>query len=256
MRSNSMGKYLLIILCLFYSATAIARDYYSQHETGWYWFDEPTKKTSVQPPVDQSKVNDPTESVNSIRKTIKRSLDQAIIDPTPENVEKYIALQNQMSERANKFSNTWQKVLLNHPELNYSITHPTNNVALQVYHENESKEKISALTQFSQRSGLFFFYRSTCQYCQRFAPILKHFAEVHHIVVVPITMDGVSLPEFPDSRQDSGQAAKFQVSVEPSLYAVDPKTHKAFPVAFGLTSETELLDNIYKIMTNFQEGIA
>ncbi len=250
-----MAKYLIMVLSLFCSATAFSNDYYSQHETGWYWFDDPLqtqRKNSTEQP---KKESDPTKMVEYSRKILKESLDKAIIDPTPENVERYIALQNQMSERANKFANTWQQVILNHPELNYSISHPTNNVALQVYHENESKEKDVALDQFAEHSGLFFFYRSTCPYCQQFAPILKRFAEAHHIVVIPITMDGISLPEFPESKQDSGQAEKFHVTVEPSLYAVDPLTQRAYPVAFGLTSETELQNNIYNIMTHYQAGI-
>ena len=64
------------------------------------------------------------------------------------------------------------------------------------------------------------------------------------------------MPEFPDSKHDSGQAEKFHVTVEPSLYAVDPKSQKAYPVAFGLTSETELQNNIYNIMTHYQDGIS
>lgn len=251
-----MAKYLIMVLSLFCSATTFANDYYSQHETGWYWFDDPVQTQRKNNTEQTQKESDATKRVEDSRKILKESLDKAIIDPTPENVERYIALQNQMSERANKFANTWQQVILNHPELNYSISHPTNNVALQVYHENESKEKDVALDQFAQHSGLFFFYRSTCPYCQRFAPILKHFAEAHHIVVIPITMDGISLPEFPDSKQDSGQAEKFHVTVEPSLYAVDPLTQKAYPIAFGLTSETELQNNIYNIMTHYQAGIS
>lgn len=251
-----MVKTILMAIFLFYLPTAFAEDYYTQHETGWYWFNEPVQKEIKSPTESTSNDNDPTESMNNIRKTVKRALDQAIIDPTPENVERYTALENQVSERSNQFANVRQKVLLNHPELNYSISHPTNNVALQVYHENESKQKNTALEEFAKHSGLFFFYRSTCPYCQRFAPILKNFAEMHHIEVIPITMDGISLPEFPHSKIDSGQAAQFNVTVEPSLYAVDPKTHKAFPVAFGLTSETELLNNIYNIMTHYQEGVS
>jgi conjugal transfer pilus assembly protein TraF len=251
-----MGKYLIAVLFLLCSTISFAEDYYAHHETGWYWFDDPAQNTKKDTTEPNHKKHDATEDVDNVKRTLKQSLDQAIVDPTPENVEKYIALQNQMSERANKFANTWQQVLLNHPELDYSISHPTNNVALQVYHENESKQKDVALAQFAKHSGLFFFYRSTCPYCQRFAPILKHFSETHHIVVVPITMDGISLSEFPNSKQDAGQSKKFQVTVEPSLYAVDPETQKAFPMAFGLTSETELLDNIYNIMTHYQEGIS
>jgi conjugal transfer pilus assembly protein TraF len=253
MRGKPMINFFILLLGLVCSTLSFAGDYYTQHETGWYWFDDPVKKT-IKVPTKQ-KNNDPIENVNQVKETLKRTLDQAIINPTPDNIKRYITLQNQTSERVNQFVNTWQQVLLNHPELNYSISHPTNTIALQVYHENESKQKEAALAQFAQHSGLFFFYRSTCPYCQRFAPILKHFAEMHHLIVIPITLDGISLPEFPGSKQDSGQAEKFHVTVEPSLFAVDPVTQKAFPVAYGLTSETELLNNIYNIMTQYQAGI-
>jgi conjugal transfer pilus assembly protein TraF len=256
MRGKQMVKYLIMILCFVCSTASLAENYYENHETGWYWFDDPAQKVIKPIPEKKSLDNDPTESVDKVKNTIKHALDKAIVDPTPENVERYITLQNEMSQRANQFANTWQEVLLKHPELNYSISHPTNNVALQVYHENESKQKNAVLEQFAQHSGLFFFYRSTCPYCQRFAPILKHFAETNHITIIAITMDGISLPEFPDSKHDSGQAEKFHVTVEPSLYAVDPTTQKAYPVAFGLTSETELQNNIYNIMTHYQDGIS
>lgn len=257
-----MGKYLGMLLLIYFGCTtaSFADNYYAEHEKGWYWFDDPVQKSEKKDAGKKTsenavKENDPIERVDQVRKTLKESLDQAIMDPTPDNVERYMALQNQMSQRANQFTNVWQKVLLNHPELNYSIAHPTSNVALQVYHENESKEKEAVLKKFAEHSGLFFFYKSTCHYCQRFAPILKHFAEEHHIAVIPITMDGVSLPEFPDSKQDTGQSKLFHVTLEPSLYAVDPATQKAYPVAYGLASETELISNIYNIMTKYQEGM-
>ncbi len=257
MQGRSMVNLVLIFLCLFYAASTYAQDYYSQHETGWFWFDdsEEAQKPKRNVTSSKSKTHDPTEIVIHARKTIKRALDQAIVDPTPENIRRYIELQNQMTERANQFANTWQQVILNHPELNYSISHPTNNIALQVYHEKESKDKDNVLKKFAERSGLFFFYRSTCLYCQRFAPILKHFAQSYHIAVIPITMDGISLPEYPNSKQDNGQSKLFHVTMEPSLYAVDPETQKAFPVAFGLTSESELRENIYNIVTHYQEGL-
>jgi hypothetical protein len=42
------------------------------------------------------------------------------------------------------------------------------------------------------------------------------------------------------------------VTVTPSLFAVNPYTQKAVAVAYGLTSETELRDNIYKLVTQYQ----
>ena len=141
---------------------------------------------------------------------------------------------------------------MTHPELNYSLDHPTNQVGIQIYQEEESKKKDTAIQVFKKQYGLFFFYKSTCPYCKRFAPILASFALRYGLAIIPITLDGIPLPEFPNTRNDTGQASKFHVSMTPALFAVNPYTQKAFPVAYGLTSETELRDNIYKIMTQYQ----
>ncbi len=252
-----MASYFLIIFILLFPVNVLADDFFSHHETGWYWFDDPKDdlKKSKDDSQGQIKTISPEGQVLLARQKIKNALDQAIIDPTPENVEKEIILENQLSERANVFANIRQQVVLNHPELNYSLIHPTNNTALQVYHEKESLKKIEVIKDYAKHSGLFFFYRSTCPYCRRFAPIVKHFSETYHINILPITMDGIPLPEFPQSRTNSGQSMQFNVTVEPSLYAVDPNTGKYFPVAFGLTSESELFERLYNILTRYKDSL-
>lgn len=238
----------MILLCMA-NQTTFAENYYVDHAVGWHWYDDPKEKTKVKTHAENLASNDPNMIVNAARKKITTALNTVIAQPTIENVENYIALQEQLSNRAERVGELWQQVLLKNPALNYSLTHPTNNVALQVYHEEESKKKEAAIRLFAKETGLFFFYKSACSYCQRFAPILKNFAERNGLTIVPITLDGISLQEFPNSRKDSGQAAKFHVKMTPSLFAVNPYTQKAFPVAYGLTSETELRDNIYKIMS-------
>jgi conjugal transfer pilus assembly protein TraF len=233
-----------------------AGDYYSQHAVGWHWYDGPkeSEKKKIKKPESRPAQSDPNAVVATARQKITTALNKVIAEPTITNLEHYIRLQEQLNDRAEKVSNLWEQVLLKNPQLNYSLTHPTNNVALQVYHEQQSQEKENAIRLFARQSGLFFFYRSTCQYCQRFAPILHSFAKHYGITIIPITLDGVALPEFPQSKTDSGQATKFHVTMTPSLFAVNPTTQKAFPIAYGLTSETELRDNIYKIMTIYERG--
>jgi len=242
-----LANLMLISLCE-NNAICFAANYYSEHAVGWHWYDDPREQKKIKKPVNSIIQNDPDVIVASARKKITTALNKVIAEPTKENLRKYIILQEQLSNRAEKVSELWQQVLLKNPAINYSLSHPTNNVALQVYHEQESGEKEKSVKLFAKQTGLFFFYRSTCAYCKRFAPILKSFAEHNSITVIPITMDGIALPEYPASKTDSGQAVQFHVSMTPSLFAVNPYTQKAYPVAYGLTSETELRDNIYKIM--------
>jgi conjugal transfer pilus assembly protein TraF len=248
-QGSQMNKLIMMIGCCLLSGVVQAGNYYADHEVGWFWYDDPKEVIQDHPKTPTTVSTDPNVIVNTAKQKISTALNQAIVSPTVENISKYIELQEAMGARAETISEVWQQALLKRPDLNYSLKHPTNNVALQVYHEEESRGKEAAIAIFAKKTGLFFFYKSTCPYCKRFAPILKNFATRYGITVIPVTMDGIPLPEFPDSRSDSGQSKKFQVTVTPSLYAVNPYNQKAYPVAYGLTSETELRENIYKIMS-------
>jgi conjugal transfer pilus assembly protein TraF len=238
---------LLMLFIVIFPIAIQAQDYYEQHAVGWHWYDDPKLENSNQ------HTSDPVSQIKAVKQALEVALDKALVNPTQDNVKNYIALQNQMSERANQFSKTWQWVLLQNPLLDYSLSHPTNQVGREVYLDELNAQQENAIKALAQQSGLFFFYRSNCPYCQRFAPIVKEFSERYGIAVIPITTDGVALAEFPNSRIDQGQAQKFYVTVEPALFTVNPYTHQAIPVAYGLMSESDLRQRILDIATHMQE---
>jgi len=222
--------------------------YFSDHAKGWHWYDDPKQDQTEEE--DELK-HDPVLQMGAIRATVDKALNEAVLTPTKDNVSHYISLQNQLTHHAEKFEKYWKAALLEHPELDYSLKHPTNNIAKQVESDQENLHENAVIHELAKKSGLFFFYRSSCPYCVRFAPIVKDFAETYGITVIPITTDGISLPEFPNSYPNQGQAEKFHVTVEPALYAVNPYTHQAFPIAYGLTSEADLKKRVLDIATHF-----
>lgn len=241
-------KYLVFVIGCF--GVSYAQDnsaYYDQHAIGWHWYNEiqEQKERKEQAP-------DPVAQMNDIKKTVTYALDKAILNPTEENVRDYIKLQNAVSDRSSLFSQVWQKVLWKYPELNYALIHPVNSVGRQVDLELKHQAEDVAIKKLAQTSGLFFFYRSTCPYCQRFAPIVKSFANKHDLAIIPITTDGRALPEFPNSKNDRGQAERFQVTYEPALFAVNPSTHQAYPISYGLVSEQELRERILDLARDFR----
>lgn len=239
---------MLFVLCSSLTTSAIAHNYYTQHAVGWHWYHNSVKRKSKKSLLLSPEKRDASQQIKSIKKTMKRALDNAILNPTSKNVMNYIVLQNQLSRRAYLFSAIWQQALMSHPELNFSLEHPTNNVALQIYHGKQNRDINKAILEFSKHYGLVYFYKSQCRYCQRFSPIIKAFAQDNGIKIIPVTLDGIKLPEFPDSRIDNGQAVKFNVTMTPSLYAVDPYTEKAFPVSYGLVTTDELKEGILRII--------
>lgn len=247
----------LFILLFGFSQLAIADGFYSEHASGWHWYDDPEKETQVErkkePPLRkiETPIPNPDEIVAIARKKVKSATNALIANPTKENAKILITLLNQLGDRGEEVVSAWEKAILENPELNYSLKYPTNNVALRVFQEEESKQKDKSIKLFSEKMGLFFFYRSNCPYCHRFAPILKDFAERYGLTVIPITVDGGVLPEFPNSKMDSGQAKQFNITKFPSVFAVNPYTNKAFPIVYGLTSQDDLRNNIYKIMKQY-----
>lgn len=225
-------------------------NYFNEHAKGWHWYNDPKKEETT-----EENEDNPVAEMNAVHATIKKALDKAVLHPNKENVKNYIVLQNQMMAQANQFNHNWQAVIMENPELNYSLLHPTNNLAKQVENDLIKTKEEKAIREFAQNNELYFFYKSTCPYCQKFAPIIKEFAETYHIEILPITTDGISLPEFPNSYIDQGESQIYRVSVEPALFAVNPKTHQAVPVAFGLTSQAEIKKNILSLATRFEGDV-
>lgn len=262
--SQSTEKHLLFsLLCsgligfifLFYLGNAHA-EFYKGHAAGWHWYEDPSVEVEKLEEKEVAKKedavpNDPVIQMKALRATIESTLDKAILYPTDTNVKNYIALQNRLSNQSSLFANVWQKVLLENPSLNYALIHPTNSLAKQVDLDNQHKMEEEAIAKLAKEGGLFFFYSSSCSYCRKFAPMLKNFSTKYKISIIPITLDGQFLPEFPNSEIDKGQASKFNVTVEPSLFAVNPYTGKAYPVSQGLISEYDLRKRILDISQNF-----
>lgn len=234
--------FLFMLLIWSNQLFAFEQGYFNDHAQGWHWYKDPKEQ---KPEDDDQK--DPVSQMNAVRAAVERAKDKMVLYPTKENVKNYIAVQNKVSGNAAELSKTWREVLLENPELDFSLVHPTNNAARQVENDLTSKNENIAIQRLAKSSGLFFFYRSSCPYCVRFAPILKDFAETYGLTIIPITTDGISLPEFPNSYPDQGQAAKFQVKAEPALFIVNPYTRQAIPVSYGLTSEADLKRRILNI---------
>lgn len=245
-------KLFFIIILLIHKSVCIAADesFFNEHAKGWHWYNDPKSNSD-----DDDEENDPNFQMNAVHATVQRALNNAVLHPTKENVRNYISLQNELANHANQFNHSWQAVLLENPDLNYSILHPTNNLAKQVEYDQTHLKEERIVRSLAKNYQLYFFYRSTCPYCQRFAPIVKDFSTTYRFNILPITTDGISLPEFPDSYPDQGEASIYQVTVEPTLFLVNPVTHQAIRIATGLTSQSEIKKNIMAVVTHFEGDV-
>lgn len=228
---------------------ALANDFWLGHAQGWHWYHDPRwikPKKLKQNSIIQSQTQSIVE-MSLVQKTVKAALDRAILHPTEKNVKQYIEVQNLINEHSSQFSNIWQNVLVQNPTLDYSVTHPTNQIGKSLYLDLYRRSEHQAIQALAKHYGLFFFFRSTCPYCHRFAPIVRDFSRRYGMSIVPVSLDGRGLPQFPNAKADNGAGRLFHVKVVPALFLVNPKTRQVIPVSYGLMTEQAIANRLYRI---------
>lgn len=64
------------------------------------------------------------------------------------------------------------------------------------------------------------------------------------MTVLAISLDGGTLPDYPDARPDNGMAARLNATAVPALYLTAPARREIRPVGFGLMSMSDLLERV------------
>jgi conjugal transfer pilus assembly protein TraF len=257
---------LLLALCLLCVMTeAYAESFLDDKARGWHWYEtnaeEKEKKSHSTKP--KSKVSPkpvniegstPTERVKNLREQVQQRLNAAIDDPTEENIKNYIVVQNLLMNKSEKFASGWQRVIYTNPEYDSTLKNPVNQAARNIYLAEQSKLKKANLKALSQEYGLFYFFKGSCPYCHKFAPLVKSFAEEYGWDILPISMDGGKIADFPDARMDNGIASKLNITTVPALIAIHPKTKKMIPLAYGMVSFKGMEDRALLLMEGENEN--
>lgn len=224
--------------------TAAQAAFFERRAEGWHWYQAPPSNDEVEEKKEKTgptlPLQTPTEKIENQRKVLEQKLHAAIVEPTRENLETYLLAQKALMDQSQRFSESWQRVVMTTPSLDETLVHPVEQSARHVYYDEQAKAFSKHMKGFSQEYGLFFFFRQNCAYCHNFAPIVKRFSQKYGWSVLPISLDGGSLPEFPNARSDNGMAARLRITHVPALIALHPKTGKLVPLAYGMISESEI----------------
>lgn len=247
----NMAQLSITMLMLLITNTIFANSYFSDHSRGWHWYEwlEEQEKAKQQPEQHQ----DPLKALNQLQQAVEVARATAIMQPTEVNLKTYIELQNQITQQSSVFAAQWQRVLWKHPELDYSLLHPTSLLAKQQYLDDQKLDIQKTVKTFAKTHGLWFFFRGSCGYCHQFAPILKRFAERYGFNILAVSLDGGTLSEFSNVRINHGQAEQLNVTSVPALFSVNPKTQDILPIGHGLMTEQELEERIW-VLTQHKRG--
>lgn len=181
------------------------------------------------------------------------ALARAVLHPSPENYLEYLRMTSAIQDQAQRFALGFKHMIWQAPEFDYTLTAPVQAEAIAAKNQQALREETADLGALADRYGLVFFLRSDCPSCQRFAPILKTFAGTYGFSVLPVSLDGKGLPEFPNPRPNALLAQKLKVDVVPTVFLVDPVRNHLLPVSYGFTDTSTLAKKILWAAQSLQE---
>ncbi|NLC22296.1 MAG: conjugal transfer protein TraF [Halomonadaceae bacterium] len=260
--------------------TLASGGYYERAQEGWWWYqelpiieeeepekkdepkEEPTVTVMQAPPAEDSP--EPVETTSQgpaplsaewFRDNLQTYMDKAIDDPSKENVEAYFLLQRVMMDKAQNFADMSQRVVMGDPvldEINRRSLDPSSS-RMQETLSAQNREK--ALDRVLEKAGLAFFFSSDCALCTNQARILSGLSERTNLEVIPVTIDGLPLPDNSFSEAmvaDQGQAEALGITEGPALVLMAPPD-RWVPISYGVISQEDIISRV--LMTAADEGI-
>lgn len=225
--------------------------YFREREEGWFWYRDPLHETPVPtdipPPPPRGDAaetaSDPRERIARQREELERLQALAMLEPTRRNVAAYLDKHTALMEQSERFADTWQQVVWTSPQFDHTLRAPTGNAAY-VQADVDAEGLDQRLSEASNRYGLLFFFRGRCPYCHQFAPVLRAFAQRYGFDIVAVSLDGGSLPEFPNPRSNEAAAAALKVESVPAVYIIEPSTRQVAATSFGFVGYSELAQRV------------
>ena len=247
---------LVAVASSFAADPAAPLRYWSDTWRGWHFYEDPEPEFEHRaPPPPPRPAPPPSKPVPTkraelieferLQKALEETRHIAVMRPTEANVRRYMELEAQVVSRASTFADMAQRIAWSSPELDPSLQgRPVNAKALEVFDQLQMEQRSESIGALGRDHVLLFFFRGDCPYCHAFAPTLQAFQARHGVRVVAVSVDGGSMPGFPEARRDNGISRTLQVSQVPAVYLAQPFTGVITPIGFGVLSEAQLLERI------------
>lgn len=213
---------------------------------GWAWYEdkepEEKKEEILKNPMP---LLTSSEKLENFQKDLHEKQAKAVLEPTQGNVREYMEQQKITMDMASEFSKSWAKVLLSHPELDFTAKeNPVTAYGVQVHKQTKKQEKELLINQISKNHGLLFIYKGNELECQAFAYVVNLLVKKYSFEVLAISVDGTLLEGFENNNVNNGIVEGLGVTVFPALFVVNPETGTVKPISFGMKAMDNVEDNM------------
>lgn len=254
-----LNKIALLFVGFATIAPAFASNpFFYDKERGWLWREEPVVEEPVEEviPENQPMIMAPPPQKSEqvvldvawLKANMERLMVTAINQPTKENLAAFAYAQRLMLDTSSRFSSKMTEFMELEDALDESNRRPLSQFAINTFKGEQSVSIRQVFDSVNQRSGVWFFFSSDCQFCLAQIPVLKQLKAQYGTQILAISRDGGVLPGMDDFEvvfdNNLVMSDKFGVESTPSFFLVDTKTAGVIPVAEGLQSLPELESKI------------
>jgi len=226
---------------------------------GWFWYKDPKEKPIVKPKEPQSPTKTAPEtpttakketivpfSVEWLRINLPKLQQEAIDNPTKENISAYYYAQRVAMDKAQNYAEKAQEVVASDPFLDENNRVPIASFATAQLERLVSKGKDDALKYMAGKGGLWVFYDSKCSFCGPQVNTVKEVAKKYGFSTKFISMDHKGIDGLLPAGtwvNESGQARVLNVSITPTTIFVSPPNNY-YVLSQGLMAQDGLSDRL------------
>ena len=238
--------------------------HWDSRATGWHFYDPHPKeeevkkeeeKTPTAPKESTPQKNAYTARLEAWQENFKEAKAKAIFEPTHENVAQVQHMQRELTDKSLNFGRKWMELSLTKGILTYPEANPSPQYR-EVAKEMEKKQRAKDMARAKDVGfGLFFLTKEGCPYCEKFAPTVKEFAKDYGLDVLEISSGTPS--GFFESAPNNGIGDELNSEgIFPMLFLVDTKRKHFHPLARGLATPSQLVQNAQMVLTALKkEGV-
>lgn len=267
-RNTLLVCLLLTVNCTAISAIYTPSDYPSIWECdnskfNWYCDEEPESEKKEQPvtvkkeispeqKISPKKITDAT-SDEEAQKILSELRFKAAKTRTDEDIRAFLEALQWVSDTSSTFADATQRFIWKTPQYDYSLRSPTTNYGAKLSKAKKAEKEAGKSREISKTHGIFFFFRSDCPYCHALAPLVKNFSENFGVEIVPISLDGKGLPQFPNPKHNNTAATNLNVTTVPALFLVGKEDRMITPISYGAITYDDMIERIF-VITSTKPG--
>lgn len=194
----------------------------------------PDEKKSAPRPTDPNDFS-AFKTLPALKAERERRLEEAVMDPTPANMQAYQAINAHVLSLSARFASAWQIGRLTHPEYDWTAAHPSANFATAALAEKKREAQDSLLKGLASDAGLLFIGRPGDALTAAAAPPVAAFARTYGIEVLAVAAGTAFSGRVPGNRfegfaafetvqADGGRAEALGIDILPAVLLIpNPK---------------------------------